>query len=187
VAKRCGELSGLLNQKGEPCGAYPRAGKTTCMGHADKAEQESAGFGGSQPGAGRPPLPSPSQVARELIEENVAIILRPHFRALGYDVETGDQGVVLIPLEGGGAKLYGESREGIVKASDHEDLGAQMAAADKLLDRIYGRPKQATELSGPGGGGIPVTGAAIPDESDWHEAVLRLGGQVANGNGHPVG
>jgi len=34
-----------------------------------------------------------------------------------------------------------------------------MAAADKLLDRIYGRPKQATEITGAGGG--PLTFADL--------------------------
>jgi len=179
--KRCGELSGRLNAKGQPCGAFARKGKTTCIGHADKAEQESAGFGGSQPNAGRPRLPTPTEIARDLVEQNIAVILRPHFRALGYDVETGPEGLVLVPLQGGGAKLHGESREGVVKASEHEDLAAQMAAADKLLDRIYGRPKQATELTGPNGGALEI-GAAIPDEDAWHKAVVQLGAQVAGGN-----
>lgn len=73
------------------------------------------------------------------------MILRPHFAVLGHDVEVGEEGIALVPLEGGGAKLFGESREGVIKMSSYPDLGAQIAAADKLLDRVYGRPKQVSE------------------------------------------
>jgi hypothetical protein len=181
--KRCGELSGKVNAKGDPCGAYARKGKTTCMGHADKVEQEAAGFGGSQPNAGRPKLPTPTEVARDLIEQNIAIVLRPHFRTLGFDIETGEGGVVLVPLAEGGAKLYGESREGVINASEYEDLGAQIAAADKLLDRIYGRPKQATELTGPGGGPIEHDVIGIPTEEEFQAGVAAvLAGAGANGS-----
>jgi hypothetical protein len=170
---RCGELSGKLNAKGEPCGAYVRKGKKTCIGHASKVEQETAGFGGSQPNAGRPRLPTPTEVARKLVEDNIAAILRPHFRVLGYDIETGAEGLVLVPLEGGGAKLHGESRDGVVRASEFDDLAAQMTAADKLLDRIYGKAKQATELSGPDGGAIPV-GGEVPTDADYHANVAAI-------------
>jgi hypothetical protein len=106
---------------------------------------------------GRPALPKPTDVARRLVEENVAAILRPHFKALGLLLQ--DDGTV-TPLERG-AVLTGESKEGVVKASDIEDLAGQMAAAEKLLDRVYGRPKQATEISGPEGG--PITTSLITD------------------------
>jgi hypothetical protein len=129
------------------------------MAHADKKTKESRGFGGSQPTAGRKPLPTPTEVARKLIEDNIAIILRPHFRVLGYDVDVSERGIGLVEIDGGGAKLYGESREGIVQASPYEDLGAQIAAADKLLDRVYGRARQSTELTGANGG--PVTFADL--------------------------
>jgi hypothetical protein len=94
-----------------------------------------------------------------LVEENVAAILRPHFKALG--LRLNDDGSV-EQLERG-AILTGESKDGEVRASLIEDLGAQIAAAEKLLDRVYGRPKQATEISGPDGG--PLTTALITDPS----------------------
>jgi hypothetical protein len=174
------------NAAGKPCGASPLKGTDRCAAHP--LDPASTRFGSSEQASaagrqgGRPKLPTPTEVARDLIEQNIAIILRPHFRTLGYDVETSKQGVVLVPLKGGGAKLYGESRDGVVRSSEYEDLGAQIAAADKLLDRIYGRPKQATELTGPGGGPIAVSPNVIPDQEDWHAAVLRLGEQVASNN-----
>lgn len=134
---------------------------------------------------GRPRLPTPTEVAKKLIEDNIAVILRPHFHALGYDVETGPEGLALVPLEGGGAKLYGESRDGVVRGSEFNDLGAQMAAADKLLDRIYGRPKQATELSGPDGGAIPL-GGEVPTDAEFHTDVAKILQEAgAVPSGHP--
>lgn len=144
---------------GKACKAAPLSDKDFCLAHADAKTRESAGFVAVNGKAGRKPLPTPTEVARKLIEDNIAIILRPHFRALGFDVEVGEAGIGLVPLDGGGAKLYGESREGIVQASPYEDLGAQIAAADKLLDRIYGRARQATEITGANGG--PVTFADL--------------------------
>ncbi len=172
------------NSRGKPCKAPPLKGTDACISHSPKDVQGKAGFGGSQPGSGRPRLPTPTEVARDLIEQNIAIILRPHFRTLGFEVETGEKGVVLVPLAEGGAKLYGESREGVINASDYEDLGAQIAAADKLLDRIYGRPKQATELTGPGGGPIEHDHIGIPSDEEFHQGVAEvLAGAGANGSG----
>lgn len=165
------------NKRGEPCEANPLKGRDTCLAHADEETRKSLQFVGGQPGSGRPKLPTPTEVARKLIEENIAIILRPHFRTLGYDVETGEQGVVLVPLEGGGAKLYGESREGVVRASDYEDLGAQIAAADKLLDRIYGKARQSTELVGAQGGPVEI----VPVKRDKATEVAGLLAKVGAG------
>lgn len=101
---------------------------------------------------GRPPLPKPTEVARRLIEENVTAILRPHFLALGIELH---QDGTTTRLDGG-AMLFGESKDGVVVASAYEDLGAQIAAAEKLLDRVYGRPKQQTEITGEGGGPVEI-------------------------------
>jgi hypothetical protein len=160
-------------KKGKPCGAPPMKDSDLCLSHDRKAKEE-RGFGGPQAGSGRPRLPTPTEVARDLVEQNIAIILRPHFRTLGFDVETGKNGVVLVPLAEGGAKLYGESREGVINASPYEDLGAQIAAADKLLDRIYGRPKQATELTGPGGGPIEHDHAGIPTNEEFQAGMAAV-------------
>jgi hypothetical protein len=176
VAKRrtCGELSGSLNKKGEPCGAYARKGKTTCMGHADKVEQESAGFGGPQEGAGRPRKPRPSEIALALVEDNAAVLLEPYFATLGYSFVMGDNGPELVKREQGGAKVTA-TYEGAVIVSDVDDLAAQVAVAEKLKDRLYGRPRQ--EITGADGQPLQleVTGAAILSDPDArkHAAGLR--------------
>lgn len=142
---------------GKACGANPLKDSDFCLAHSDAKTREAVGFVADNGKQGRPKLPTPTAVARKLIEENIVVILRPHFRALGFDVETGEHGVVLVPLEGGGAKLYGESRDGVVRASGYDDLGAQIAAADKLLDRIYGKARQSTEITGADGGPVKLT------------------------------
>lgn len=158
------------NARGEACGAWPLKGSTRCAAHP--IEPDSARFGSPAQAreaaklAGRPPLPKPTEVARRLVEQHVAAILRPHFKALG--LMLNDDGTV-TPLERG-AILTGESKSGKVVASTIEDLGAQIAAAEKLLDRVYGRPKQSTELTGAGGGPMEI----VPVSRERGADVVRL-------------
>lgn len=148
-----------LTKKGTPCESPPLKHGELCISH-DKEAQGIVGFGGSQPGSGRPRLPKPTDIARQLLEDNVRIALQPHFRALGYEIEQDGDGLHLIAAPNGGAKLYGtEQRTGQVRVSQHDDLGAQIAAAEKLLDRVYGKPKQSTEITGAEGGPVAVASA----------------------------
>lgn len=171
-------------KKGKPCGARPLNGTDRCLAHSDEETRESVGFGGAQPGAGRPRVPTPVEIARRLADENELAIQRPYWRALGYDVRLGPDGPYLVELvddDGnrvGGVKLHGTSKEGTVRVSDHEDLGAQIAAAEKILDRAYGRPKQATEISGPGGGPVQTeaTVVEVAPPEDRRAEILRLAG-----------
>lgn len=73
------------------------------------------------------------------------MVLEPHFRTLGYTVDVEDGKLNLYELEEGGAKIYGESKTGEIKISPYENLGAMIGAAEKLLDRVYGKPKQHSE------------------------------------------
>jgi hypothetical protein len=91
---------------------------------------------------GRPRLSRPTEVAQRLIESNELALQRPYWRALGYDVKLGTDGPYLVELEDGGAKLRGTSRDGRVTLSPHEDLEAMQRAAERLQDRVYGRPRQ---------------------------------------------
>jgi hypothetical protein len=157
-------------RSGDPCKASPLRDQNVCLAHADAKTRESTGFVAVNGKAGRPRNPRPAEVARRLIEENVLAIQRPYWRTLGYDVELTDDGPRLVELVDGGAKLHGTSKDGNVKVSSHDDLGAHMAAAEKLQDRVYGRPKQATELTGAGGGPVEIVDVA----KDRGGAVARL-------------
>src|SRR5688500_15349112 len=91
---------------GKPCRAAPLADGDTCLAHADEETRGSMGFGGPQPGSGQPRKPTATEAARGLIERNIAALLTPHFRVLGYDVVDTDDGLVLEPVPDCGAKLH---------------------------------------------------------------------------------
>lgn len=129
---------------------------------------------------GRPKLPKPTEVARQLVEESVEHILAPHFRTLGLKLERGDDGrlhAVVDPT--GGAKIFGESKDGEINMTGYDDLGAHIAAAEKLLDRVYGKPKQSTELTGAEGGAVEI----VPVSRDKAKAVGGILAGVGAGGG----
>lgn len=177
-------------KKGQPCKARPLKDQATCLAHADEETRASVSFGGPRAGAlgGRPRNPRPSEIARQLIERNELVLQRPYWRTLGYDVELGPEGPYLVEMVDeetgkpvGGAKLFGESKDGVVKVSSHDDLGAMITAAEKLQDRVYGRPKTTTEISGPEGQAIEVE---LPTQDAWHAevaAVLAASGALGAG------
>jgi hypothetical protein len=146
-------------RKGTPCGANPLKPGTIIEGvtvtgkwcrthdgdlpssaklHATRTREQMGG---------RPKKPSPTEIERRLIEENVIAWQRPYWRTLGYDMVMGEDGPELLEREDGGAKLFGESKDGYINVSPHEDLGAMIAAAEKLRDRVFGRPKQSSEVT----------------------------------------
>lgn len=176
-------------KKGQPCKAAPLKGTTNCLAHSDQETRESTRFGGAQPNAGRPPMPKPTEIMRRLLEQNAVAALRPYWRTLGFDVEIGPDGPRLVELADGGAKLYGTSKDGDVNVSRHDDLGAMMAAAEKLFDRVYGRPKQQTEITGDGGGPVEiVTPVTRPGQENLVALMTRvLPVPVLNGNGNGNG
>lgn len=150
---------------GKPCKAAPLKERDYCAAH-DPDQPASTRFGAPEQAraaghlGGRPRMPRPSDLARDLVEQHVTVILRPYFRALGYDVTVGPDGLQLVH-EGGGAKLvhrgFRMGEGSFIEESDIDDLGAQMAAAERLLDRIYGKPRQAVEHTGAGGGPIETS------------------------------
>jgi hypothetical protein len=172
-------------KKGTPCKAAPLADGDTCLAHADEVTRESAGFGGQQEGAGRPRVPGPTEVARRLVEENIGAILTPHFKVLGYDVIDTPDGLMLQPIPDGGAKLH-STFMGEVVVSKHDDLGAMMSAAEKLLDRTVGKPRQVVEHSGPKGGPIQTehqVDIAIPTVREHLNAALEASAEAERERG----
>lgn len=150
-ALMAGTVIGGVKVKGKHCRAHdPDLPASSRFGsHAQAREAAKLG--------GRPPMPKPSEIMRRLVEEHVESVLAPHFRTLGYKVVRSEDGELTIEADPeGGAKIYGESKEGDINMTQHDDLGAQIVAAEKLLDRIYGRPKQSTELTGAEGGALEI-------------------------------
>src|SRR5919109_201885 len=105
-----------MTRAGKPCQSPPRADTGLCNAHSPREAQESVGFGGSQPGAGRPRLPRPHELMRERVEQRVDEVLAPYFDALT------------------GAVVHG-FYQGDFVLTEHPDLAARISAAEKLLDR----------------------------------------------------
>jgi hypothetical protein len=148
-------------KRGTRCMAAPLKDSDRCLAHSDAEVRESTGFIPDNGKGGRRAVPRATEVQRRLVEENVLAVQRPYWRILGYDVELGPDGPRLVELDGGGAKLFGESKDGCINVSDHEDLAAMMAAAEKLQDRAFGRPKQSTEITGAGGGPVELVDVPV--------------------------
>jgi hypothetical protein len=189
MSKRKCKIDPKETRTGKPCGASPLKPETEvegvkvsgdfCRGH-DPDIPDNARFGshaqakaaGEQ--GGRPRLPTPTDIARRLIEANELVLLRPYYLALGYDVKLGPDGPELKSIPGGGVKVHGESKEGHIVVSDHLDLGAMQEAAERLWNRVYGKPKQSTEITGPGGGPIEHEHASVPTDQEFHADVAKV-------------
>lgn len=130
-------------RSGNACKAPPLKGKRYCSAHdpvspafarfGSRAQAREAGLLG-----GRPPTPRVVDVLRARVEAEVEAIIAPYFDAIKHSV------------------LHSQF-EGKVILSEHPDLAGRIAAAERLLDRVYGKPRQTIEHAGPqDGGGIPV-------------------------------
>lgn len=137
---------------GEPCPMYravledPVDGKlykaATCYAHLPKKIQErfnAKPIGGKQPGTGGLRVrPKPNQVLREIFEQEITTWIQPYIEAL-----TAETPVVV-----------GNGRHARVELMpDHR---TRQRAAEAIWDRVYGKPKQTTELTGADGGPVEV-------------------------------
>lgn len=145
---------------GNPCKSPPLTGTTHCISHAPRETKVSAGFGGPQPGAGRPRAPRAVDVLKERIEQDIDAVLNPLWAAL--DATSG-----LVVGNGSTAEVE------VIP-----DFRTRITAARELLDRAYGRPKQATEISGPDGGPVELVPVRL-DRADQVASVVKraVGGE----------
>lgn len=106
-------------------------GQKVCLAHADEQTRASVGFGGREAGAmgGRPPAPRAVDVLRERLEANIDRVLAPMFAALEAEM-------VITVGDGMGA----EHMESLI------DHNTRMRAAQLILDRVHGRPRQTTDV-----------------------------------------
>ena len=127
-----------------------------CIAHEPRDSEGSRRFGGPQPGSGRPPTPRVVDVMRERVEEQIEAVLAPYFAAI-------TEAVMFVKYEGD------------LIITDTPDLGARIAAAEKLLDRVYGKPRQTIEHAGPG------LDTPIPVEFDLGEKAREVLADVLRG------
>jgi hypothetical protein len=150
---------------GKPCKATARHDTGLCNAHSPKEIQESSGFGGAQPGAGRPRNPRSVDILRERIEENIDRWLQPLEDGL-----TADRGIVV-----------GDGQHARVEyVADH---GTRIKAHREGFDRAYGRPTQPVTSDSPS---VDEQIERYLAEMDRHDpgrhAVANANG-YANGNG----
>lgn len=161
---------------GTPCKAAPIHGTKFCIGHTDKETQRKIGFGGPQPGSGRPARPRATELQRAVVEAAAEKLLEPYMRALGLEVvwlydEDGRPTPQVTVTGKGGLVVHGESKDGDIIVSDHEDLKGQIDIVEKMFDRVFGRPKQTQEIAGAGGGPVRIE---VPRSAERASEVARI-------------
>jgi hypothetical protein len=132
---------------GKACRRAPSRGRRYCPAHDPTlAEVERFGSPEQAARAGAAPKPRAPKLREALaakVEERAEEIIAAYVEALA-----ATRGVIV---------RIGDGQDELVERPDH---AARVRAADALLDRVHGRPKQQTEISGPDGGPVPV-GEAI--------------------------
>ncbi len=153
---------------GKRCRAWPLKGTERCAAHP--VSPDSARFGSPEQAAaagklgGRPRLPRPHEVLREKIEGDIERWLAPLDDALQA------QRAVVVGS--------GEHAE-LEWVPDHK---IRLQAVREAHDRVYGKPAQALELTGPAGGPIAAEFTAV-DAREHADATRDFLARVAGPDG----
>lgn len=139
---------------GKRCRNQPLAGTDLCIAHQPRKVKDSLGFGGPQPGSGRPRHPRVIEVLRDRVDADVDAIVDVYVDALGAERS-------LVVGSGEFASIE--------TAPDHQ---VRLKAADALLDRAHGRPVQVTQITG--AEGPPVRVSADVDNPEVRELAHEL-------------
>lgn len=154
---------------GEPCPMHrailehPETGKlyraSTCFAHLPTKVRKMfqlAEFGGKVPGTGGARLSTKRtvpEVMKEMVEQEITAWLKPYFDSLH----------ATKPI------VVGNGRH--ARIEHVPDMRARTQAAEAVLDRLYGKAKQQTELTGLDGGPIEVE---VPTGKDRQLAVAQI-------------
>lgn len=156
---------------GQPCKAAPLRDGDFCLAHADEETRESTGFVAANGKGGRPKNPRVIDVLRERLEERIDDVIGPLFDAL-----EADRGIAV----GNGPSARVEYM------TDH---ATRIAAVRELLDRVYGKPRSTTEITGPEGSAIEIV--TVEADQDHAAEVARILAQTravaSNGDGSSNG
>lgn len=121
----------------------------TCVMHAPVAIRKELGLMGLAPGTnaggGRKPKPTAMSILRERFEANADRYLQPLEDAIT---------ALKAHVVGNGGSAHLEFTP---------DIALQLKAMTEMIDRIYGRPKQVTELTGFEGGPVEVQ---VPNDEE---------------------
>jgi hypothetical protein len=133
------------NKAGKPCGAVPQKGKDWCRAHDPDLSGKDR-FGSPEQAAtanpaGRPRIPKVIELLSQRAEAEADRIVGTLLEQLD-----AERGVVV----GNGPDAYVDSVP---------DAPARLRAVAEILDRVAGKPRQTTELSGPEGGPVALVAA----------------------------
>jgi len=98
----------------------------------------------------------PHELMRTIVESNPILFMQPYLDSLGIRIvfvpDPADPSILhptaVADPSSQGTTLFGVSKDGHVIVSKHKDIEAQQRAAERLFDRVYGKPKQTTIVAG---------------------------------------
>ncbi len=114
-----------------------------CLRHDPKVSEEY--MDSFRKHGGRKRTAAPDAYLREVITQAVGLIVRPMVVGAGMKInkETGE----LTRDPDAGVRIHGESKDGDINMTEHEDLMSQAKLAEMLLDRGFGRSRTQAEVS----------------------------------------
>lgn len=181
-------------KKGDPCSRPSMNGAKHCRIHLNDAELAKLNLRPSyelMKTRVNPTKKIPGPVLmREVTEVAVEKLVHRYFLAVGLEFVGFDVDNNPIVIDKGvkkGICLHGESKDGYVEMSEYPDLVAQVQIMEKLLDRVYGKPKQTQVLEG-GIKPVQVQPVRSVERAQGMAAMLQRSGALppapdGNGNG----
>jgi hypothetical protein len=93
---------------------------------------------------------TPQQQYRRVLEKAFAVMMNKKLAIFGLELVGFDPhgDPILESIPGGGAKIYGESKDGYIEMSPFEDLGVMNKAFEEMQDRVFGKARQALTVEG---------------------------------------
>jgi hypothetical protein len=160
------------NKRNEPCRAGPLKGGDHCAAH-DPNRPDADRFGSSVQAAragasDKPRVPKLTEVLTRRVEAEAEAIVGALFE--GLDATSG------MAIRVG---------RGVDEIVDVPDYGTRLRAAQLIFDRMLGRPKQQTEITGAEGGPLEVATLIRPDPERAQQVgkMLRDVGALGPDNG----
>lgn len=142
---------------GEPCRSTSLWDNGLCFGHQPAEVKAKHGFSPENgKRGGRPRKPTLIEVWREQVEKDYEKVLA----------------VFREGLEAERALVVGNGPTAHLETAP--DIPTRIKAAESYVDRVYGKPTQTTELSGPGGKPIEHDVVELPKEEDFHRQVAEI-------------
>jgi hypothetical protein len=138
---------------GSRCKSYAKTADGLCVRHSASEVEAKALMAQARAIRDQAKL-KPHELMRAVVESNPIAFMQPYLDALGIKVvfvpDPADPRILhpTAVAASDGALLYGVSKDGDVVVSKHKDIEAQQRAAERLFDRIYGKPKQTNIIAG---------------------------------------